>query len=48
MGREILQKIYQGYTENFNLSNVMLTVLFIHNHENVKFIPVTFRPGRAG
>jgi len=48
MDREVLQKYIKDIPENFNLSNVMLTVLFIHNHENVKFIPVTFRPRQGG
>ena len=34
--------------ENFNLSNVMLTVLFLRGKENVQFIPITFRPRQGG
>lgn len=34
--------------KDFNLSNVMLTVLLLYNREKVKFIPITFRPRQGG
>ena len=47
MKRELLEQYIKCVPENFNLSNVMLTVLFLHNQENVEFLPITFRQ-RAG
>lgn len=46
--REILEKYIKKIPENFNLSNVMLTVLLIDNKENVDFRPITFRPRQGG
>ncbi len=45
---ETLKKYYDRIPEKFNLSNVMLTVLMIDNKEDVKFIPITFRPRQGG
>lgn len=46
--RETLEKYITQIPKDFNLSNVMLTVLLVHNKENVKFIPITFRPRQGG
>lgn len=46
--RDVLQKYIKKIPENFNLSNVMLTVLLIKNNENIKFYPITFRPRQGG
>lgn len=48
MKREILEKYIQKVPKDFNLSNVMLTVLFLDNKEKVEFIPITFRPRQGG
>lgn len=48
MKREILEEYLSDVPKNFNLSNVMLTVLFLYNKEKVKFIPITFRPRQGG
>lgn len=48
MSRRILEQYIHKVPEKFNLSNVMLTVLFIENKEKVKFIPITFRPRQGG
>lgn len=48
MKRDILAKYYPMVPKHFNLSNVMLTVLFIKNKEAVKFEPITFRPRQGG
>jgi hypothetical protein len=34
--------------ENYNLTNVMLTVMFIYYKENIAFLPITFRPRQGG
>ncbi len=46
--RETLEKYITQIPKDFNLSNVMLTVLLVHNKETVKFIPITFRPRQGG
>lgn len=48
MKRETLQRYLPQVPDKFNLSNVMLTVLFLDNKENVTFIPITFRPRQGG
>jgi len=48
MKREMLEKYIPQVPKDFNLSNVMLTVLFLHNKEKVEFIPITFRPRQGG
>lgn len=48
MRREILEKYILKVPKNFNLSNVMLTVLFVKNKEKVEFLPITFRPRQGG
>ncbi len=48
MNRDILAKYIVKVPKNFNLSNVMLTVLFLHNKENVAFLPITFRQRQGG
>ncbi len=48
MKREILEKYVKRIPENFNLSNVMLTVLLVDNKEDVEFRPITFRPRQGG
>lgn len=48
MERRVLTEYLPDVPERFNLSNVMLTVLFLYNKENVKFVPITFRPRQGG
>ena len=48
MPKKLLQKYIVKVPENFNLSNVMLTVLFLRGKENVQFIPITFRRRQGG
>lgn len=48
MKKEILEKYIEKVPKDFNLSNVMLTVLFVKNKENIEFIPITFRPRQGG
>lgn len=46
--RDVLEKYIKQIPKDFNLSNVMLTVLLLNAKENVKFIPITFRPRQGG
>ena len=48
MKKEILEKYINRIPENFNLSNVMLTVLLVDNKENINFRAITFRPRQGG
>lgn len=48
MKRELLSKYIVRVPKDFNLSNVMLAVLFVKNHEKIKFLPITFRPRQGG
>lgn len=48
MNREVLSEYISDIPKDFNLSNVMLTVLLLYNKEKVKFIPITFRPRQGG
>ena len=45
---DVLKKYYNDIPENYNLSNVLLTVLLLDNKEKVKFIPITFRERQGG
>jgi glycosyltransferase involved in cell wall biosynthesis len=45
---EILKKYLPLIPSGFNLSNIMLTVCLFKYNENVKFIPITFRPRQGG
>lgn len=48
MQREVLEKYLPQVPKDFNLSNVMLTVLFLYHKEKVEFLPITFRPRQGG
>ena len=48
MPRKTLETYLPKIPKNFNLSNVMLSVLLVKNKDNVKFVPITFRPRQGG
>ena len=45
---EVMLKYIHQIPKDFNLSNVMLTVLLINAKENVEFIDIAFRPRQGG
>lgn len=45
---DILEKYIKKIPKDFNLSNVMLTVLLVDAKENIDFRPITFRPRQGG
>jgi dolichol-phosphate mannosyltransferase len=45
---DVLRKYIKQIPKDFNLSNVMLTVLLLDAKEPVKFMPITFRPRQGG
>ena len=48
MRRDVLEKYLPRIPKDFNLTNVLLTVLLIQEKENVLFLPITFRPRQGG
>lgn len=46
--RLTLERYLPLIPENFNLSNVLLTVLMLDQGEDVLFLPITFRPRQGG
>lgn len=47
--KDVLEECCLKIPENFNLSNVLLTVLLVkRNKKRVNFIPITFRPRQGG
>lgn len=48
MKGETLGKVINLIPENFNLSNVIISVIFAKKNFRVKYIPITFRPRQGG
>lgn len=48
MKTSVLKKYIKKVPKNYNLSNVLLSILFIKNKENVTFVPITFKPRQGG
>ncbi len=48
MKAETLKKQLKLVPENFNLSNVMISVIYAKKKLKVRYIPVTFRPRQGG
>ncbi len=48
MSRETLVRYLPRIPKDFNLSNVLLTVLMVDAKEDVLFLPITFRPRQGG
>ena len=48
MNRAVLSKYIPKIPKDFNLSNVLLTVLMLDAKEDVLFLPITFRPRQGG
>lgn len=48
MKADVLRKYIEYVPKNFNLSNVILSVIYAREKCNVKFIPITFRPRQGG
>lgn len=46
--RDTLEKYIKRIPNDYNLTNVLLTVLLLKNKEKVLFIPITFRPRQGG
>ena len=48
MKAETLKKNIDLIPENFNLSNVIISVIYAKKNLKVKYIPITFRPRQGG
>lgn len=48
MSSESLRENISMIPEGFNLSNVLLSVIYIKRRQRVKFIPITFKPRQGG
>ena len=48
MKRDILKKYIRYIPENYNLSNVLISVIYAKKGCLVKYIPITFRPRQGG
>ncbi|MEL7568548.1 MAG: glycosyltransferase family 2 protein [Eubacteriaceae bacterium] len=48
MSAESLKKYLPKIPVDYNLSNVLLTVLYEKSKERIKYIPITFRPRQGG
>lgn len=48
MKAELIAKYIGKLSPDFNLPNIMLTTYFIYFNERVLFLPITFRPRKAG
>jgi len=48
MKAETLQKYIPSIPKDFNLSNVLLSVIYTKHKREVKFVPITFRPRQGG
>ncbi|MGN0512232.1 MAG: glycosyltransferase family 2 protein [Lachnospiraceae bacterium] len=48
MSHSTLKKHIQKIPKNYNLPNVMLSVMFLKNKDSVAFLPITFRPRQGG
>lgn len=48
MTAESLAKNIELVPEDFNLSNVLLSVIYIKKQQRVKYIPITFKPRQGG
>ena len=48
MKAEVLRKDIGLIPENFNLSNVLISVIFTKKKRKIKYIPITFRPRQGG
>lgn len=48
MTADVLKKYVPKIPKDYFLSNVLLSVMLVKNKENIKFVPITFRPRQGG
>lgn len=48
MESKVLKDNIKLIPENYNLSNVIISVIYAKKHKKVKYIPITFRPRQGG
>lgn len=48
MNSKVLKENIKLIPENYNLSNVIISVIYAKKHKKVKYVPITFRPRQGG
>lgn len=48
MKTTLVSKYINKLPKDFNIPNIMFTTYFAYHHEKIKFLPITFKPRRAG
>lgn len=48
MESKVLEENIKLIPKNYNLSNVIISVIYAKKHKKVKYIPITFRPRQGG
>ncbi len=48
MESKVLKENIKLIPKNYNLSNVIISVIYAKKHKKVKYIPITFRPRQGG
>ncbi|MBR6483598.1 MAG: glycosyltransferase family 2 protein [Clostridiales bacterium] len=48
MNSDVMKKYVPKIPKDYFLSNVLLSVMLVKNNENIKFMPITFRPRQGG
>ena len=48
MKTQLVAKYINKLPENYNIPNIMFTTYFAYHNENIKFIPITFKPRQGG
>lgn len=48
LSKDVLKRHISKIPEDFNLSNVMLTICLVKYKENIRFVPITFKPRQGG
>lgn len=48
MSGKSLGKVVRSVPENFNLSNVLIAVIYVKKEWKVKYVPITFKPRQGG
>ena len=48
MSSDSLRSVVEEVPKNFNLSNVLISVIYAKRKMKVKYVPITFRPRQGG
>ena len=48
MSAKTLAENIKFIPKDYNLANVILTVVYLKRHQKIKYLPITFRPRQGG